>query len=195
MSSSKVVIVTGASSGLGRAIALEFAQLDTTRVVICADLNPNAPSGSQVAQPTVEEIRAIYGANKATFVKTDVSEAADVRHLIQSTVKQFGRLDVLINNAGIALESLNNRGPRLVHETDESTYTKTMDVNAKSVFLGCKFAVEQFRRQGLDSAGNRGFIINISSVYGLTGAEGHGVSSSLSCKVRVTDISFSLILQ
>lgn len=195
MSSSKVVIVTGASSGLGRAIALEFAQLDTTRVVICADLNPNAPSGSQVAQPTVEEIRAIYGGNKATFVKTDVSEAADVRHLIQSTVKQFGRLDVLINNAGIALESLNNRGPRLVHETDESTYTKTMDVNAKSVFLGCKFAVEQFRRQGLDSAGNRGFIINISSVYGLTGAEGHGVSSSLSCKVRVTDISFSLILQ
>ena len=64
-------------------------------------------------------------------------------------------------------ESLNNRGPRLVHETDESTYTKTMDDNVKSVFLGCKYAVEQFRRQNLDSVGNKHAVLDHNLPIGL----------------------------
>ncbi|KAJ5284543.1 hypothetical protein N7497_000169 [Penicillium chrysogenum] len=99
-----------------------------------------------------------YGACTAIFVKTDVSEAPDVRRLVQSIVEQFVR------------ESLNNRGPRLVHETDESTYTKNMDDNAKSVFLGCKYAVEQFRRQNLDSAGNKYAVLDHYLPIGLEAA-------------------------
>ncbi|OJJ57267.1 hypothetical protein ASPSYDRAFT_80207 [Aspergillus sydowii CBS 593.65] len=172
-SSTRVIIVTGASSGLGRAIATELASHPTTRVVICVDLTPDALSNVQEARSTVDEIRTSYGADKAIFARADVSNAADMEQLIQTAVSSFDRLDVLVNNAGVALESYNKRGPRPVHETDQDTFEITMDVNAKSVFLGCKYAVEQFRKQDLDAAGNRGFIVNISSIYGMTGADGH----------------------
>lgn len=180
-SSTRVIIVTGASSGLGRAIATELASHPTTRVVICVDLTPDALSNVQEARSTVDEIRTSYGADKAIFARADVSNAADMEQLIQTAVSSFDRLDVLVNNAGVALESYNKRGPRPVHETDQDTFEITMDVNAKSVFLGCKYAVEQFRKQDLDAAGNRGFIVNISSIYGMTGADGHGESTRRLC--------------
>jgi NAD(P)-dependent dehydrogenase (short-subunit alcohol dehydrogenase family) len=73
----------------------------------------------------------------------------------------------MVNNAGICIEA--NRAPAMVHETSESDWDATMSVNAKSVFLGCKYASAQMLKQDLLPSGDRGWIINISSIYGLVG--------------------------
>lgn len=83
--------MTGSSSGLGRAIALAFA-IQGTRLVICADLKPNAPAGEDI--PTHELIRSRFGAEKAAFVKTDVGVEEDVQNCVQEAVQHGGRLDV-----------------------------------------------------------------------------------------------------
>jgi NAD(P)-dependent dehydrogenase (short-subunit alcohol dehydrogenase family) len=72
----------------------------------------------------------------------------------------------MVNNAGIAVEA---RDPQPIHTTTEETWDLTMRVNAKSVFLGCKYAITQMLAQEPHSSGDRGWIINISSIYGLVG--------------------------
>jgi NAD(P)-dependent dehydrogenase (short-subunit alcohol dehydrogenase family) len=72
----------------------------------------------------------------------------------------------MLNNAGIAVEA---RDPQPIHTTTEETWDLTMRVNAKSVFLGCKYAITQMLAQEAHSSGDRGWIINISSIYGLVG--------------------------
>src|ERR1700761_6491420 len=72
----------------------------------------------------------------------------------------------MVNNAGIAIEALD---PQPIHTTSEKTWDTTMRVNAKSVFLGCKYAITQMLAQEPHSSGDRGWIINISSIYGLVG--------------------------
>jgi NAD(P)-dependent dehydrogenase (short-subunit alcohol dehydrogenase family) len=72
----------------------------------------------------------------------------------------------MVNNAGIAIEA---RDPQPIHTTTEETWDLTMRVNAKSVFLGCKYAITQMLAQEPHSSGDRGWIINISSIYGLVG--------------------------
>ena len=92
----KVCIVTGSSSGLGRAVALAFAAQDT-RLVVCAGLRPIPDSDfghEEAGTPTDEVIRRRHGDNKAIFVKTDVTIATEVEALVQSAVKAGGRLDV-----------------------------------------------------------------------------------------------------
>ena len=85
----------------------------------------------------------------------------------------------LVNNAGISLEA--GQPPYKIHETPEEWWDKTMDVNAKSVFLGSKYVIPQMLRQEKNSLGDRGWIINISSIYGLTGGK-H------TCKTRITSV-------
>ncbi|KAJ4146375.1 hypothetical protein NW754_001840 [Fusarium falciforme] len=159
--SSKVAIVTGASSGLGRAIALNYGRMGWK--IVCADLRPDTPS---TPTTTVDLINQ-EARGKAIFVRTDVSSSDDVQSLVDTAVNTFGRVDVLVNNAGISLESRGKLGPKLIADTDDSTFDTTWAVNTRSVFLGCKYVIRQFLRQEPWPTGDRGWIINIASVYGL----------------------------
>lgn len=79
----------------------------------------------------------------------------------------------MVNNAGISLESYNQLGPKPIAEMDDSIFDKTMAVNSRSVFLGCKYAIRQFLKQEPHASGHRGWIINTASVYGLNPEIGH----------------------
>ncbi|KAL8834095.1 MAG: hypothetical protein Q9170_003931 [Blastenia crenularia] len=163
----KVCIITGSSSGLGRAIALAFAA-QGTRLIVCADLKPLPDSqfmAEEAGIPTDEVIRRRYGEPKALFVKTDVTVSAEVELLVRIAVDQGGRLDVMVNNAGIGVPD--NHGP--VHELEEETWDRVMNINSRSVFLGCKFACAQFMRQSPHESGHRGWIVNTSSIVGIVG--------------------------
>lgn len=128
----KVAVITGAGSGMGKATAVLFAS-EGARVVV-ADVD---------AVTGVETVRTITGAGgKATFIKADVSQDADVAALIVETVRAYGRLDILFNNAGVP------QAFTPVEEVSAAMWDRIMAVNAKGVFLGCKHAVPVMKRQG-----------------------------------------------
>ncbi|KAK6204105.1 hypothetical protein LQW54_008459 [Pestalotiopsis sp. IQ-011] len=161
----KVAIVTGSSSGIGRAIALAYSREGAA--VVCADLNRDArsPGVGEEALPCTDQTISSSG-GQAIFVQTNVSLAADVQAMVDSAVSKFGRVDILVNNAGVSMEA---RGaPLRVHETPEDTWDATMAVNAKSVFYCCKYGIAQMLRQEVRD-GHRGWIVNMSSIFGLVG--------------------------
>ena len=139
----KVAIITGAASGMGKAdaqlLASEGAQ------VVVADLNE--ADGVAVAEAIGE---------RAVFMKLDVTDEANWREVIAATVAQFGKLDALVNNAGMM--TVGN-----VVDTDLESWRKTHAVNTEGVFLGCKHAIPAMR----DTGG--GAIVNMSSVAALQG--------------------------
>ena len=141
----KVAIVTGASRGIGRAIAERFAR-EGARVVV------NYVDGSAKAQAVVDSIAASGG--EAIAVRADVSRSADVDALVAATLDRFGRIDVLVNNAGVMV----TKG---VFETTEDEWDQTIDINLKGPYL-CSKAVApiMIAQQG-------GTIINMSSNSGL----------------------------
>lgn len=145
----KVALVTGASSGIGKASALLFAQ-EGAHVVV-ADVNET--EGQAVVQ-AIHDLGA-----KAAFVKTDVSRAVDCEHMIAFTEKTFGKLNVLFNNAGIMHSNDDDS-----QATEEEVWDLTMNINAKGVFLGCKYGIPALRRAG------GGSIINTASFVALLGA-------------------------
>ncbi len=152
----KVAIVTGAASGIGRAIARRFAEEGAK--VMLADLRHDPREGGR---PTRDLILEAGG--EAAFVEADVSDWAAVDALVAATVERFGRLDVMVNNAAIST------GQRLT-ETSEEDWDRVMAVNLKGVFFGCKRAVLQMLSQTPRSAsgdGTRGRIVNISSQHGM----------------------------
>ncbi len=152
----KVAIVTGAASGIGRAIARRFAEEGAK--VMLADLRHDPREGGR---PTRDLILEAGG--EAAFVEADVSDWAAVDALVAATVERFGRLDVMVNNAAIST------GQRLT-ETSEEDWDRVMAVNLKGVFFGCKRAVLQMLTQTPRSAsgdGTRGRIVNISSQHGM----------------------------
>ncbi|OHV39649.1 MULTISPECIES: SDR family NAD(P)-dependent oxidoreductase [Pseudofrankia] len=144
----KVAIVTGAGSGIGKASALLFAAEGAK--VVCADLN-----GSE------KDTAAQIGAG-AVAVAVDVAVAAEVQNMVETAEREFGRLDVLFNNAGIS----GPFGP--IHELDEETLDRLLAVNIKGVFLGIKYAVPVMLRTG------GGSIINTASNAGMVGWKGKG---------------------
>lgn len=153
----KVAIITGASSGIGRAIAIGFAR-EGVRVV-CSDIRKDArPEGYETdrQKDTDEVIRA--GDGDALFVRADVTRGQDMADLVKSAVDRYGRLDIMVNNAGV----FTRLAP--IHEKTEEEYDFTMNVNAKGVWNGCQQAIRQFLRQG-----DGGKIINIVSIAGVIG--------------------------
>jgi len=153
----KVAIITGASSGIGRAIAIGFAR-EGVRVV-CSDIRKDArPEGYETdrQKDTDEVIRA--GGGDALFVRADVTRGQDMADLVKSAVDRYGRLDIMVNNAGV----FTRLAP--IHEKTEEEYDFTMNVNAKGVWNGCQQAIRQFLRQG-----DGGKIINIVSIAGVIG--------------------------
>jgi len=139
-----MAVITGAASGIGRATAILFAAEGAA--VLAADVQDDA--GAQ----TVATIRAAAG--RAEFVHADVSRSEDVRRMVRAAVEEFGRLDVLFNNAGVAVF-------KGVVETDEAEWDHVLGVNLRGVYLGIKYAAAEMRRQG------GGAIINTASVHGM----------------------------
>jgi NAD(P)-dependent dehydrogenase (short-subunit alcohol dehydrogenase family) len=153
----KVAIVTGASSGIGRAIAIGFAREGAQ--VVCSDIRKDArPEGYETdrQQDTDEVIRANSG--DALFVRADVTRSQDMADLVKNAVDRYGRLDIMVNNAGV----FTRLAP--IHEKTEEEYDFTTNVNAKGVWNGCQQAIRQFLRQG-----DGGKIINIVSIAGIIG--------------------------
>jgi NAD(P)-dependent dehydrogenase (short-subunit alcohol dehydrogenase family) len=149
-----VVIVTGADSGIGLAIARKFAELEY-RVAL---------SGieKKAGKRNVQAIQKLGG--NAIYVKADVRRETDLKNLIRQTIHQWGRLDVLCNNAGI--QRLAN-----VDKTSSALWDEVMTVNARGPFLATKVAVPYLRK-------TRGCIINIASTAGLVGYAGGTVYSA-----------------
>ena len=146
----RVALVTGGSSGIGRASAMLFAS-EGAKVVV-ADLDESGGS------KTAESIREM--GSTAIFAKTDVRNASDVQRLIEFTVANFGRLDCAFNNAGVV--------GRVTSTTDcsEENWDRIIDTNLKGVWLCVKYEIPQMLKQG------RGAIVNVSSVSGLVGLKG-----------------------
>jgi glucose 1-dehydrogenase len=140
----KVAIVTGGNSGIGKAIVLELAR-QGANVAVDYVSHPEAADA-------VERQVAQLG-DEAIGVEADVSKVADLERLISATVKAFGRLDIMVNNAGIETRTS-------VLETTEEQYEKVLDINLKSAFFGTQIAAKQMIKQG-----GGGRIINITSVH------------------------------
>ena len=145
----KVALITGAASGIGRQTAGLFAR-EGSRVVVC-DLQED--QGQQV----VDEITQAGG--KAVFARADVSKATDCEAMVATAEAEFGRLDVMFNNAGIMHSDDGDS-----EQTEEAIWDLTMNVNLKGVYLGCKFGIPALRRAG------GGSIINTASFVALLGA-------------------------
>lgn len=164
----RVVIVTGASSGLGRATARRFAAEGAA--VLLADIDETPREGGR---PTAEIIAEEGGT--AEFVRCDVSDWASVAAAVARAVERHGRLDVMVNNA-----MTGRYEPKPLLETSEEQWRGTLDVNLTGVFFGCKAAVAQMIGQA-PRGEVRGRIINLSSQLGIVAAPrncAYGVSKA-----------------
>jgi glucose 1-dehydrogenase len=140
----KVAIVTGGNSGIGKAVVLALAEAGAN---VCIDYVCD-----EEAEEELERKCAALG-EKAIGVEADVSKVEDLQRLIKSTVEAFGRLDIMVNNAGVETRSS-------ILDTTEAQYDKVMAINLKSAFFGTQLAAQQMIAQG-----GGGRIINITSVH------------------------------
>ena len=143
----KVALITGGGSGIGRATSLVFSR-EGAKVVV-ADITVEG------CEETVQQIKAAGG--DATFVKTDVSKAADVEAMINKTVETYSRLDCAFNNAGV------EGGMKVTADCTEEEFDRTIAVNLTGVWLCMKYEIQQMLSQG------GGAIVNTASVAGLVG--------------------------
>lgn len=150
----KVVLVTGAGSGIGRDAAIAFARKGATLVLG----NRNEKAGLV----TVQAIQSAGG--KAHFQKTDVAKPGDIEPLVETAVGKFGRLDVAFNNAGVEGEF-----GKPVAEWSEDVVDQVLDINVKGVWRAMRAQIPVMVKQG------KGVILNTSSVAGHVGLAGAGV--------------------
>ena len=140
----KAAIVTGGNTGIGKAIVLALAEQGAN---ICIDYVAN----EQATEDLEKKVAAL--GDQAIGVDADVSKVDDLQMLIDSTVKAFGRLDIMVNNAGVETRSS-------VLDTTEKQYDFVLNVNLKSAFFGTQLAAKQMIKQG-----DGGRIINVTSVH------------------------------
>ena len=140
----KVAVITGAASGMGKAMALLFAEEGAS--VVVADIDDNG--GKQV----VETICANDG--RTIFVHTDVSKPTDVKSLVDEAMEEFSKIDILINNAGIFMKMTP------IEEIEETVWDRIYSVNVKGIFNGAKYVIPVMK-----SAGG-GVIVNTASMTG-----------------------------
>ncbi|MBI5855222.1 MAG: SDR family oxidoreductase [Nitrospirae bacterium] len=151
----KIAVVTGSSSGIGKAIALTFAREGATVVI--------AARRTVLCQQVAEQIRRLGGT--ALAIPTDVTDEGQVDHLMAETVRRYGRLDLLMNNAGIVA------GGRLA-ELSTTVFDQVMNTNLRGTFLCCRAGFQQMKQTG------GGTILNMSSVAGVQAWAGTGVYSA-----------------
>jgi NAD(P)-dependent dehydrogenase (short-subunit alcohol dehydrogenase family) len=145
----RVALITGAGSGIGRQSALLFAKEGAA--VVCVDVN------EQAARETASLVK--QGGGRAVSCKADVSKARDCEQMVAAAEKEFGKLNVLFNNAGI----MHAKDDDAV-STSEEVWDLTLDINAKGVFLGCKYGIPALKRAG------GGSVINTASFVARVGA-------------------------
>ena len=145
----KVALVTGGSSGIGRATAIKFGQRGAKVVV--------AARREEEGNETVDMIKRAGG--EGTFVQTDVRVTSQVENMVNQTVKKYGRLDIAFNNAGVG-----GIMARLIRTTEE-VFDEVVDTNFKGVWLSMKYEIPVMLKQG------GGIIINNSSIAGVSTAE------------------------
>jgi 3-oxoacyl-[acyl-carrier protein] reductase len=151
----KITVVTGSSSGIGKAIALRFGEEGATVVVAARRVD--------LCQKTVAQIK--QGGGNAHAQQTDITQEEQVDALIQETIGRYGRLDILVNNAGVV------EGGRLA-DTSTKVFDKVVSTNLRGTFFCCRAGFQQMKRQG------GGLIINISSVAGVQAWAGTGIYSA-----------------
>ncbi len=170
--SGKTAIVTGAGSGIGRAIAVRLAAEGAA--VVAADIEEAGGSAT---------VRAIEEAGgRAAYVRTDVANEADVRGMIRMAEDAFGRLDVLVNNAGV-VESLDTQRMAFP-DVEPARWVRMLDINLRGVLLGTHHAIEAMRERG-------GAIVNIASGAGI-GFRAHGAPVYAASKAAVARFSAAL---
>lgn len=153
----KVVVITGASTGLGRGIAVRLAS-EGARLVIGDISEASNPKGfDEQPQLTTAQLIGERG-GQAIFQPCDVTRSQDLTTLVQAAIDHFGRLDIMINNAGVY------RDGKLIHEFSEQELDLCLNVNVKGTFFGAQAAIKAFLSQG--GGGN---IINLVSTAGLGG--------------------------
>jgi glucose 1-dehydrogenase len=149
----RVAVVTGSSKGIGKAIALEFANAGYSVVI-------NARNEEELKQAARDISKSIKDAGKIVSVPGDISQESVCISLIESAIKQFGRIDVLVNNAGIGGES------KKINELTEKDWDEVIDINLKGAFLCTREAVKNMTKDANNANNNRNYsIINISSVH------------------------------
>lgn len=170
----KVALVTGGTSGIGKATALAFAQAGA-QVVIAAR---NQEKGQNVA----DELTEAAPAGVVQFIAADMASAGAIRHLFDEVIARHGHLDIVINNAadegGIG---------KPLHQFDEAEFDRTVAVNYKAVWLCMKCAVEQMVKQPAGGA-----IVNVSSVNGLGGVAGGSLYAATKAAVLALTKSAAL---
>jgi NAD(P)-dependent dehydrogenase (short-subunit alcohol dehydrogenase family) len=149
----KVVLVTGAASGIGRAIALAFGRAGACVVVADTSIE----GGHATAAMIVES------GGKALFVQSNVTRASEVEALVEKTINYYGRLDYAVNNAAVEEER------QLLADTEDEQYERIMNVNVKGVWLCMKYQLRQMLKQG------GGAIVNMAGVAGLVGLPNHAI--------------------
>jgi len=162
----KVAIITGSRRGIGKGIAIAFAK-EGCKVVVSDYVE------DKDGKNTVNEIKKL--GSDAIFVKADVSKERDVKNLVDKAVKKFGKLNIIVNNAGIVSFGT-------ADTLTEKDWDKVINVNLKGVFFGTKYAAKQMLKQG-----KGGRIINISSIAGLVGFP--GISAYCASKGGVTEFT------
>jgi NAD(P)-dependent dehydrogenase (short-subunit alcohol dehydrogenase family) len=154
----KVAVITGSTSGIGKATAVLFAREGAKVVVV--GRRPEA------GQMTVDEIRGWGG--EAIFVKADVSDIEQVKGLVNRTLAAYTKIDILFNNAGIHPESAH----KPLAECSVEDWDRIMGINAKGIFLTCKYVVPEMIKKG------SGVIINTSSMLGVVAVRSRGIYSA-----------------
>jgi len=147
----RAAVVTGAASGIGRAIAIELARNGAD--VIVADVR-EAPKSKEENTTTVEEIES-HG-QRGAFVKTDVGDSDDTKNLITETVERFGGIDIFVNNAGISVEGK-------IHETPREDWNNVQNVNMNGIYNCMRTAIPHLQES------DSGRVINIASQRGMRG--------------------------
>ncbi|MDE1859520.1 MAG: SDR family oxidoreductase [Candidatus Micrarchaeota archaeon] len=169
----KVVIITGSSSGIGKATALRFVR-EGAKVVINYSVNKKG------GEETLDEIKKEDG--KAILIKADVSQEKDVKRLFQRTIKEFGTVDILINNGAAGTDKMPFR------EADHSEWSKIFEVNLVGTMLCSQYAIKIMEKKGY------GKILNTSSIRGAEYGGGRGIAYAVS-KAGVINFTKTLAKQ
>ncbi len=167
----KVAVITGAASGMGRATAIRFAKEGAA--VVVADLN------SQGAETVISEIAAAGG--RAVYQRTDVISETDIKSVIDRAVKEYGRLDITYNNAGVA------GAVGKIEDTRGEDWDKTFHILTRAAFYGIKHSVAPMRKSG------GGSIISTLSVAGLRGIS--GLTAYSAAKAAVVSLTQSAAIE